>query len=104
MVRCAVVVVDPDLPPGERIRRDARAGAPMVSLTADAFLLITNATTVYVMTEAQRDAVLEMVPAAAWKITRLDAGGDIPDPHGRESSVDCADRIKQAVQSRLVPA
>ncbi|MFD1048221.1 M24 family metallopeptidase, partial [Kibdelosporangium lantanae] len=57
-------------------------------------------------TDAQRDTVLGMVPAAARKIVRLDPSGDIPDPHGRASSayVDCADQIRQAVQSRLVPA
>ncbi|GAB3903303.1 hypothetical protein GCM10029964_095040 [Kibdelosporangium lantanae] len=102
---------------------DARPGAPMAPEAVDALRtlgipvnghqaqrltprLIANATTVYVMTDAQRDTVLGMVPAAARKIVRLDPSGDIPDPHGRASSayVDCADQIRQAVQSRLVPA
>jgi protein-tyrosine-phosphatase len=68
--------------------------------------LIAKAATVYCMTESQRDAVLAMAPDAAGKITLLDPTGDIPDPHGQPQAayLDCADRIKQAVDLRLVPA
>jgi protein-tyrosine-phosphatase len=68
--------------------------------------LIVKATTVYCMTGAQRDAVLAMAPDATGKITLLDPTGDIPDPHGQAQSayLNCADRIRQAVDLRLVPA
>jgi protein-tyrosine-phosphatase len=68
--------------------------------------LIAQAATIYCMTGAQHDAVLAMAPDAAARITLLDPTGDIPDPHGQAQSayLDCAGRIRQAVDLRLVPA
>ncbi|TCO53153.1 hypothetical protein [Actinocrispum wychmicini] len=102
---------------------DAKEGAPMATQAVTALrelgipvnghqaqrlnsALINKATTVYVMTDAQRDAVLAMVPGASRKIVRLDATGDIPDPHDQTESayLDVAEKIKEAVHRRLVPA
>jgi protein-tyrosine-phosphatase len=102
---------------------DATIGAPMVTEAMDALrelgipvnghkaqrlspALIAKATTVYVMTDAQRDAVLAMTPDAGSKVVLLDPNGDIPDPHGQAESayLDCADRIRQAIDRQLVPA
>jgi protein-tyrosine-phosphatase len=101
----------------------AQIGAPMVAEAVTALrelgisvdhhqaqrltpALINKATTVYCMTDGQRVAVLAMAPDAAGKIVLLDPAGDIPDPHGQAKSayLECAERIRQAVDGRLVPA
>jgi protein-tyrosine-phosphatase len=66
--------------------------------------LIDEAHTIYTMTSAHRDALLEMAPHAADKIICLDPDGDIPDPHGQPPTAyqDCANRIKIVIQDRLV--
>lgn len=67
--------------------------------------LIEEAHTIYTMTDAHRDALLEMVPQAADKTICLDPGGDIPDPHGQPSTAytDCANRISNVIQLHVVP-
>jgi protein-tyrosine-phosphatase len=42
--------------------------------------LIHRADIIYVMTAAQRDAIVDMVPAAVTKIARLDPTRDVPEP------------------------
>jgi protein-tyrosine-phosphatase len=66
--------------------------------------LVAEAHTIYTMTNAHRDALLELVPEAADKTICLDPGGDIPDPHGQPSTAysDCATRIHTVIQRRLV--
>jgi protein-tyrosine-phosphatase len=64
--------------------------------------MITEASTVYCMTAAQRDAVLTLAPEAAGKTVVLDPDGDLPDPHGKAASAyrDCADRVHQVISRR----
>jgi protein-tyrosine-phosphatase len=58
---------------------------------------------VYCMTDAQRAAVVALVPQVGARIFRLDPAGDIPDPAGGtvDSFTRCAERIRQVVRSRL---
>ena len=65
--------------------------------------LIEMAEVIYCMTEGQRRAVVEMVPAAAFKTHRLDPDGDIEEPDGKglESIVNCARRIQSIIGKRF---
>jgi len=65
--------------------------------------LVQRADRIYVMTIAHRDAVLDLVPAAAGKVAWLDPGGDVTDPllGGAVEYERCATQIEQAVQKRL---
>ncbi|ONI71049.1 hypothetical protein ALI144C_51825 [Actinosynnema sp. ALI-1.44] len=66
--------------------------------------MIARAERIYVMTEKQRAAVLAIVPGA--RVSLIDPAGDIPDPHGQTQAAfgECATRIRDAVNARLVPA
>lgn len=65
--------------------------------------LISQAERVYVMSAEHRDAVIDLVPAAAARVTLLDERGPIADPIG--GSADdykrCAAQIERAVKQRL---
>jgi hypothetical protein len=55
------------------------------------------------MTQAHRNAVISLVPAAAAKTQCLDPDGDVEDPSGQElvTYVNCARRIHSLVQLRF---
>ena len=55
------------------------------------------------MTSAHRQAVIEMIPSAAWKTFCLDSAGDIDDPIGKglSSYLSCAQRIRSLVRLRI---
>jgi len=58
---------------------------------------------IFCMTQAQRNAVVEIAPAAAEKTLCLDPAGDVEDPMGSElgNYVDCARRIHSLVRLRF---
>ncbi len=58
---------------------------------------------IFCMTQAHRNAVISLVPAAAAKTQCLDPDGDVEDPFGRELTtyVNCARRIHSLVQLRF---
>jgi protein-tyrosine-phosphatase len=58
---------------------------------------------IFCMTQAHRNAVINLVPAAAAKTHCLDPEGDVEDPIGRELTtyVNCARRIHSLVQLRF---
>lgn len=58
---------------------------------------------IFCMTQAHRDAVVYLVPAAAAKTQCLDPGGDVEDPigSGLPAYVNCARRIHSLVQMRF---
>jgi protein-tyrosine-phosphatase len=58
---------------------------------------------IFCMTQAHRNAVISLVPAAAAKTQCLDPDGDVEDPFGRELAtyVNCARRIHSLVQVRF---
>lgn len=65
--------------------------------------LIHRAERIYVMSPEHREAVLDLVPAAAGRVELLDRAGAIGDPFGgmAEEYRACADRIERAVHARL---
>jgi protein-tyrosine-phosphatase len=58
---------------------------------------------IFCMTQAQRKAVIDLIPAAAAKTQCLDPEGDVEDPIGSSLSayVDCARRIRSLVRLRF---
>ncbi len=58
---------------------------------------------IFCMTQAHRNAVIEIAPAAAGKTLCLDPAGDVEDPMGSELAnyVDCARRIHSLVRLRF---
>jgi protein-tyrosine-phosphatase len=58
---------------------------------------------IFCMTQAHRNAVINLVPAAAAKTHCLDPEGDVEDPIGRELTtyINCARRIHSLVQLRF---
>src|SRR6266404_1936255 len=58
---------------------------------------------IFCMTQAHRNAVIEIAPAAAGKTLCLDPDGDVEDPMGSELAnyVNCASRIHSLVRLRL---
>jgi protein-tyrosine-phosphatase len=90
------------VPAAEALRRlgVADAGHRARPLTPE---LCAQSTAVFCMTQAQRDAVVALAPLVADRTFRLDLAADIPEPHGAgaEGYVDCAQRIRQLVRSRL---
>lgn len=58
---------------------------------------------IFCMTDAQRSAVIEMIPSVAGKTYCLNAQGDIDDPIGKgmQAYLDCATRIRELVRLRL---
>lgn len=58
---------------------------------------------IFCMTSAHRQAVIDMIPALAWKTYCLDAEGDIEDPIGMGLPVylNCARRIQHLVRLRF---
>jgi protein-tyrosine-phosphatase/tRNA A37 threonylcarbamoyladenosine synthetase subunit TsaC/SUA5/YrdC len=65
--------------------------------------LLRRADLIYTMTEAHREEVVELVPAAAQKTYRLDPQGDVEDPIGSGLSVyqEVAHRLVELLQHRL---
>lgn len=65
--------------------------------------LADHAEVIFCMTSAQRQAVIEMIPAVAWKTYCLDSENDIADPIGMGLAVyvNCARRIQDLVRLRL---
>jgi protein-tyrosine phosphatase len=65
--------------------------------------LIHRAERIYVMSPEHRQAVLDLVPAAAGRVALLDPEGPVADPLGGsdEDYRRCADRIARAVSARL---
>jgi protein-tyrosine-phosphatase len=65
--------------------------------------MIAEASVVYCMTAAHRDAVIAMVPDAAPKTTVLDPDGDLPDPHGQPQAAyaETAERIRYVISQRM---
>jgi protein-tyrosine-phosphatase len=65
--------------------------------------LADEAEMIFCMTGAQRQAVIDMIPAVAGKTYCLQAQGDIDDPIGKgmQAYVDCASRIRELVRLRL---
>jgi protein-tyrosine-phosphatase len=70
------------------------------NLTAE---LADQAEVIFCMTSAHRKAVIEMIPAVAWKTYCLDAQGDVEDPIGMGLPVyvKCALAIQKLVRLRL---
>lgn len=58
---------------------------------------------IFCMTQAHRNAIIDLVPAAAAKTQCLDPDGDVEDPMGRElmTYINCARRIHSLVQLRF---
>ena len=58
---------------------------------------------IYCMTEAHRNAVIDLIPTAAAKTQCLDPDGDVEDPVGRELAayVNCATRIHGLLRLRF---
>jgi protein-tyrosine-phosphatase len=58
---------------------------------------------IFCMTQAHRDAVIDLIPAAAAKTQCLDPDGDVEDPMGKELAdyVKCARRIHGLVRLRF---
>jgi protein-tyrosine-phosphatase len=98
----------------------AREGAPMTAEAKQALLAIgipanghraSNLTAelaqqvekIFCMTQAHRNAVIEIAPAAAGKTLCLDPDGDVEDPMGSELAhyVNCARRIRSLVRLRF---
>jgi protein-tyrosine phosphatase len=65
--------------------------------------LIQRAERIYVMTPEHRQAVLDLVPAAAAKVQPLDEDGPVPDPMGGgvPEYQRCAEQIERTVALRL---
>jgi protein-tyrosine phosphatase len=65
--------------------------------------LAQQAESIFCMTAAHRQAVIEMLPSVAGKTYCLDLDGDVDDPIGKGMAayVACARRIQAAVQLRL---
>lgn len=65
--------------------------------------LADEAEMIFCMTNAQRNAVMEMIPSVAGKTYCLNAQGDIDDPIGKgmQAYLDCATRIRELVRLRL---
>ena len=128
VLRCVVIVVEPGLPPGERIRLYRRRAGLTQEQCAQLKGCTVSAWRKWESGERQVAAFSDWIeiarilrvrdlytlpglpvgelPDAAGKIVRLDPAGDIPDPHGQTESayLECAERIRQAVDERLVPA
>ncbi|MFI0480391.1 hypothetical protein [Actinomadura sp. 9N215] len=79
------------VPPG---RHRARPVSPKLCRTS---------TAIYCMTQAQRDALLALMPDLRERTFRLDEAGDVPNPsgHSPETYARCAHRIRHAVRARL---
>jgi protein-tyrosine-phosphatase len=69
-------------------------------LTAE---MVEQAGVIFCMTENQRQAIIDRVPAAAARVRCLDPSGDIEDPTrtGPEALLNCARRIQSLVRQRL---
>jgi protein-tyrosine phosphatase len=65
--------------------------------------LAERAESIFCMTTAHRNAVIEMLPSVAGKTYCLDLAGDVDDPIGKGMAayVACARRIQAAVQLRF---
>lgn len=65
--------------------------------------MVNQAEVIYCMTQAHRDAVIDMFPSAASKTKCLDPGGDIEDPIGAglEKFLSCAKRLQDLVRFRF---
>jgi len=65
--------------------------------------LIQRSERIFTMAPEHREAVLELVPAAAERVFPLDARGPVPDPigGGPEAYRSCAEQIERAVETRL---
>lgn len=98
----------------------ARVGAPLTDEAQEALRLLSvpfaphaadNLTTelaqeaemIFCMTTAQRQAVVEMLPAIAHKTFCLDVQADVDDPIGKgmDAYLNCARRIHDLVRLRL---
>ena len=58
---------------------------------------------IFTMTQAHRDAVVQLVPAAADRVMQLDSAGNVPDPIGAGAAQyeACANQIEAAIDVRL---
>jgi protein-tyrosine phosphatase len=65
--------------------------------------LIQQAERIYVMTPEHRNAVLDLVPAAASKVEQLDPDNPVPDPisGGPQEYRRCAEQIERAAAARV---
>lgn len=65
--------------------------------------LIHEADVIYAMTEAHRQAVLDLLPSAADKVFRLDESGDVEDPIGSDATAyqRTAELIRRRLEQRL---
>jgi protein-tyrosine phosphatase len=65
--------------------------------------LAAEAEMIFCMTSAHRQAVIDMIPAVAWKTYCLDTEGDLEDPIGMGLAVyvNCARRIQDLVRLRF---
>jgi protein-tyrosine-phosphatase len=65
--------------------------------------LADQAEKIFCMTQAHRNAVLELIPGAAAKTQCLDPNGDIEDPigSGLPAYINCARRIHSLIQLRF---
>jgi protein-tyrosine-phosphatase len=91
--------------PAEAIAALTSLGVPVNGHTARKLTpdLVTQADTIYCMTDAHRDAILTLSPGAAAKVNRLDPTADIPDPHGKPPHAyeECAERLREVILQRL---
>jgi protein-tyrosine-phosphatase len=80
-------------------------GVPVVSHSARNLTpeLAHQVETIFCMTQAHRNAVIDLVPGAAKKTQCLDPNGDIDDPMGKDFAayMNCAQRIHSLVQLRF---
>lgn len=112
--------VDPAQPTALSAGISASVGAPMAAEAEQALRLLgfpvlphgaRNLTAelahevekIFCMTQAHRDAVIDLVPAAAAKTHCLDPNDDVEDPigNGLAAYVDCAQRIHSLVRLRF---
>ena len=88
-------------PEGERIL--AEMGVPVQQHASKLLTvnLIEQAETIYCMTEEQRQAVIDLVPAAAVKTHRLDPDEDLAESHEPGAITVFAERVRELIRRRF---
>jgi protein-tyrosine-phosphatase len=119
-LQIAVTALDPAKLPVLSAGISANIGAPMTSEAREALRLLGypvmthrarhltvelahEVERIFCMTQAHRNAVINLVPAAAAKTQCLDPDGDVEDPIGKDLAayVNCAQRIHSLVRLRF---
>ena len=119
-LQIAVTALDPAKLPALSAGISANIGAPMTSEAQEALRVLgypvvthrarhltvelaDEVERIFCMTQAHRNAVINLVPAAAEKTQCLDPDGDVEDPIGKglAAYVNCAQRIHSLVRLRF---